>query len=190
MYPDTSWYFLIRLYTSWYFSFLLGTSWNSLILPDTVRNLLTLLKLQEGDRFLQTANACRFWPTGRGIFHNTAKVGPQKMATRNQSNPHPMHSYGEHNKDLVWITTKLWAVSQKKEISKEVIEKEGFFQGLLVRLLAIWAKHRKCISKWLFHATYKHDYLSLSGLCCVLQLESPSKHHWHTAMIFLIMTCY
>ncbi|KAF5289659.1 hypothetical protein FQR65_LT11776 [Abscondita terminalis] len=29
---------------------------------------------KEGDRFLQTANACRFWPTGRGIFHNNAKT--------------------------------------------------------------------------------------------------------------------
>jgi len=29
---------------------------------------------KEGDRFLQTANACRYWPTGRGIFHNTAKT--------------------------------------------------------------------------------------------------------------------
>lgn len=28
---------------------------------------------KEGDRFLQAANACRFWPTGRGIFHNDAK---------------------------------------------------------------------------------------------------------------------
>lgn len=29
---------------------------------------------KEGDRFLQTANACRFWPTGRGIFHNDNKT--------------------------------------------------------------------------------------------------------------------
>jgi len=29
---------------------------------------------KEGDRFLQTANACRYWPTGRGIYHNTAKT--------------------------------------------------------------------------------------------------------------------
>lgn len=29
---------------------------------------------KEGDRFLQTANACRFWPVGRGIFHNDAKT--------------------------------------------------------------------------------------------------------------------
>ncbi|KAH0819124.1 hypothetical protein GEV33_003667 [Tenebrio molitor] len=29
---------------------------------------------KEGDRFLQAANACRFWPTGRGIFHNTNKT--------------------------------------------------------------------------------------------------------------------
>jgi len=29
---------------------------------------------KEGDRFLQTANACRYWPTGRGIFHNNAKT--------------------------------------------------------------------------------------------------------------------
>jgi len=28
----------------------------------------------EGDRFLQTANACRYWPAGRGIFHNDAKT--------------------------------------------------------------------------------------------------------------------
>jgi len=29
---------------------------------------------KEGDRFLQEANACRFWPVGRGIFHNEAKT--------------------------------------------------------------------------------------------------------------------
>jgi len=29
---------------------------------------------KEGDRFLQAANACRFWPTGRGIYHNTEKT--------------------------------------------------------------------------------------------------------------------
>ncbi|KAH9372402.1 hypothetical protein HPB48_014583 [Haemaphysalis longicornis] len=29
---------------------------------------------KEGDRFLQAANSCRFWPTGRGIFHNDAKT--------------------------------------------------------------------------------------------------------------------
>ncbi|KAL3068084.1 hypothetical protein niasHT_026943 [Heterodera trifolii] len=28
---------------------------------------------KEGDRFLQEANACRYWPTGRGIFHNAKK---------------------------------------------------------------------------------------------------------------------
>ncbi|PAV78954.1 hypothetical protein WR25_10298 [Diploscapter pachys] len=29
---------------------------------------------KEGDRFLQAANACRYWPVGRGIFHNNAKT--------------------------------------------------------------------------------------------------------------------
>lgn len=29
---------------------------------------------KEGDRFLQDANACRYWPTGRGIFHNDNKT--------------------------------------------------------------------------------------------------------------------
>jgi arginine kinase len=29
---------------------------------------------KEGDRFLQAANACRFWPLGRGIYHNDAKT--------------------------------------------------------------------------------------------------------------------
>ncbi|GAB6030226.1 hypothetical protein CHUAL_005903 [Chamberlinius hualienensis] len=29
---------------------------------------------KEGDRFLQAANACRYWPTGRGIFHNDDKT--------------------------------------------------------------------------------------------------------------------
>ncbi|XP_042913080.1 arginine kinase-like [Parasteatoda tepidariorum] len=29
---------------------------------------------KEGDRFLQHANACRYWPTGRGIYHNDAKT--------------------------------------------------------------------------------------------------------------------
>lgn len=29
---------------------------------------------KEGDRFLQAASACRFWPTGRGIFHNEDKT--------------------------------------------------------------------------------------------------------------------
>jgi len=29
---------------------------------------------KEGDRFLQAANACRYWPHGRGIYHNDAKT--------------------------------------------------------------------------------------------------------------------
>ncbi|XP_062559243.1 arginine kinase 1-like [Armigeres subalbatus] len=29
---------------------------------------------KEGDRFLQTANACRFWPIGRAVFYNEAKT--------------------------------------------------------------------------------------------------------------------
>lgn len=29
---------------------------------------------KEGDRFLQEAQACRFWPTGRGIYHNDNKT--------------------------------------------------------------------------------------------------------------------
>jgi protein-arginine kinase len=29
---------------------------------------------KEGDRFLQEANACRYWPNGRGIFHNKNKT--------------------------------------------------------------------------------------------------------------------
>ncbi|KAJ2948198.1 hypothetical protein O0L34_g10008 [Tuta absoluta] len=29
---------------------------------------------KEGDRFLQAANACRYWPTGRGIYHNENKT--------------------------------------------------------------------------------------------------------------------
>ena len=29
---------------------------------------------KEGDRFLQAANACRYWPSGRGIYHNDKKV--------------------------------------------------------------------------------------------------------------------
>ena len=29
---------------------------------------------KEGDRFLQAANACRYWPSGRGIFHNDDKT--------------------------------------------------------------------------------------------------------------------
>jgi len=29
---------------------------------------------KEGDRFLQAANACRYWPKGRGIFHNENKT--------------------------------------------------------------------------------------------------------------------
>lgn len=29
---------------------------------------------REGDRFLQAACACRFWPTGRGIYHNENKT--------------------------------------------------------------------------------------------------------------------
>jgi hypothetical protein len=29
---------------------------------------------KEGDRFLQAANACRYWPSGRGIYHNDQKV--------------------------------------------------------------------------------------------------------------------
>ena len=29
---------------------------------------------KEGDRFLQAANACRYWPAGRGIYHNNQKT--------------------------------------------------------------------------------------------------------------------
>jgi len=29
---------------------------------------------KEGDRFLQAANACRYWPVGRGIYHNDDKT--------------------------------------------------------------------------------------------------------------------
>ena len=29
---------------------------------------------KEGDRFLQAANACRYWPAGRGIYHNVDKT--------------------------------------------------------------------------------------------------------------------
>ena len=29
---------------------------------------------KEGDRFLQHANACRYWPSGRGIYHNAQKT--------------------------------------------------------------------------------------------------------------------
>ncbi|XP_018567643.1 arginine kinase-like [Anoplophora glabripennis] len=29
---------------------------------------------KEGDRFLQAANACRYWPVGRGIYHNQTKT--------------------------------------------------------------------------------------------------------------------
>ncbi|KAI6173315.1 Arginine kinase [Aphelenchoides besseyi] len=29
---------------------------------------------KEGDRFLQHANACRYWPKGRGIYHNNDKT--------------------------------------------------------------------------------------------------------------------
>ncbi|KAH8366084.1 hypothetical protein KR093_008889, partial [Drosophila rubida] len=29
---------------------------------------------KEGDRFLQAANACRYWPSGRGIYHNDNKT--------------------------------------------------------------------------------------------------------------------
>jgi len=29
---------------------------------------------KEGDRFLQAANACRYWPAGRGIYHNVNKT--------------------------------------------------------------------------------------------------------------------
>ncbi|ODM97523.1 Arginine kinase [Orchesella cincta] len=29
---------------------------------------------KEGDRFLQAANACRYWPSGRGIYHNDDKT--------------------------------------------------------------------------------------------------------------------
>ena len=29
---------------------------------------------KEGDRFLKAANACRYWPKGRGIFYNDNKT--------------------------------------------------------------------------------------------------------------------
>jgi len=42
---------------------------------DKQQKLIDLHYLfKEGDRFLQCANACRFWPKGRGIFINLTKT--------------------------------------------------------------------------------------------------------------------
>ncbi|XP_060521483.1 arginine kinase-like [Cylas formicarius] len=42
---------------------------------DVQQNLIDSHYLfKEGDRFLQSANACRHWPTGRGIFFNDKKT--------------------------------------------------------------------------------------------------------------------
>jgi len=43
--------------------------------PDVQNQLIEdHFLFKEGDRFLQAANASRFWPTGRGIFHNKNKT--------------------------------------------------------------------------------------------------------------------
>ena len=40
---------------------------------------------KEGDRFLQAANACRYWPTGRGIYHNDKRVNLTNIILLNKS---------------------------------------------------------------------------------------------------------
>jgi len=54
---------------------LAGTYYPLLGMTDETKNQLIEdhFLFKEGDRFLQAANASRFWPTGRGIFHNKDK---------------------------------------------------------------------------------------------------------------------
>ena len=43
--------------------------------PDVQEQLIEdHFLFKEGDRFLQAANASRYWPSGRGIFHNKDKT--------------------------------------------------------------------------------------------------------------------
>ncbi|KAJ8934250.1 hypothetical protein NQ318_008693 [Aromia moschata] len=43
--------------------------------PDEQQKLVDdHLLFKEGDRFLQAANSCRYWPNGRGIFYNDDKT--------------------------------------------------------------------------------------------------------------------
>ncbi|CAB3410582.1 unnamed protein product [Caenorhabditis bovis] len=53
-----------------------GTYYPLTGMSDEVKNQLIAdhFLFKEGDRFLKAANANRFWPTGRGIFHNEKKT--------------------------------------------------------------------------------------------------------------------
>lgn len=49
-----------------------GEYYPLVMLPDDARRRLAAdnLLFTEGDRFMQAANACRDWPSGRGVFYN------------------------------------------------------------------------------------------------------------------------
>uniref|UniRef100_A0A0N5BQM2 arginine kinase n=1 Tax=Strongyloides papillosus TaxID=174720 RepID=A0A0N5BQM2_STREA len=53
-----------------------GTYYPLLGMTKEVQNQLIAdhFLFKEGDRFLQAANACRYWPVGRGIYHNKNKT--------------------------------------------------------------------------------------------------------------------
>lgn len=53
-----------------------GTYYPLLGMTKEVQNQLIAdhFLFKEGDRFLQAANACRYWPAGRGIYHNNNKT--------------------------------------------------------------------------------------------------------------------
>jgi len=53
-----------------------GTYYPLLGMTKDVQNQLIAdhFLFKEGDRFLQAANACHYWPNGRGIFHNKNKT--------------------------------------------------------------------------------------------------------------------
>uniref|UniRef100_A0AC35TV52 Arginine kinase n=1 Tax=Rhabditophanes sp. KR3021 TaxID=114890 RepID=A0AC35TV52_9BILA len=55
---------------------LAGTYYPLLGMTKEVQNQLIAdhFLFKEGDRFLQAANACRYWPKGRGIYHNKNKT--------------------------------------------------------------------------------------------------------------------
>jgi arginine kinase len=74
---------------------------------------------KEGDRFLQAANACRYWPTGRGIFHNDAKTF---LVWINEEDHLRIISM-EKGSDLRSVYTRLvagvQAIEQKLEFSRD-----------------------------------------------------------------------
>jgi protein-arginine kinase len=74
---------------------------------------------KEGDRFLQHANACRYWPKGRGIFHNSAKTFLVWCNEEDHLRIISMEEGGNVGKVLGRLIAGLEAISAKAAFSRD-----------------------------------------------------------------------